>query len=49
MLPRGPIANMAGLIEENGGIIIPCDFETDLIDAMSQRIDGMPESCFLSI
>lgn len=49
MLPRGPIANMTELIEENGGIIIPCDFETDLIDAMSQRIDGMPVLFFVNI
>ena len=49
MLPRGPIANMAGLIEENGGIIIPCDFERDLIDAMSQRIDGMPVLFFVNM
>lgn len=35
MLPRGPIPNMVDLIEENGGIVIPCDFQTDLIDAMS--------------
>lgn len=49
MLPRGPIVNMVDLIEENGGIVIPCDFETDLIDAMSQRIDGMPVLFFVNI
>jgi hypothetical protein len=41
MLPRGPVANITELIERNGGIAIPCDFETELIDSMSQRIDGM--------
>ena len=35
MLPRGPIANMVELIESTGGIVIPCDFGTDLLDAMS--------------
>jgi Zn-dependent peptidase ImmA (M78 family)/transcriptional regulator with XRE-family HTH domain len=48
MVPRGPIVNMLDLIEENGGIVIPCDFETDLLDAMSQRIDGMPVLFFVN-
>ncbi len=49
MLPSGPIANMIELLEENGGIVIPCDFGTDLLDAMSQRIDGMPILFFVNI
>jgi Zn-dependent peptidase ImmA (M78 family)/DNA-binding XRE family transcriptional regulator len=49
MLPSGPIANMVDLIEENGGIVIPCDFGTDLLDAMSQRIDGMPVLFFINV
>jgi Zn-dependent peptidase ImmA (M78 family) len=49
MLPRGPVSNLMELIEENGGIVIPCDFQTDLIDAMSQRIDGMPVLFFVNI
>jgi Zn-dependent peptidase ImmA (M78 family)/DNA-binding XRE family transcriptional regulator len=49
MLPRGPIVNMVDLIEENGGLVIPCDFETDLLDAMSQRIDGMPVLFFVNV
>lgn len=49
MLPRGPVVNMVELIEEKGGIVIPCDFQTDLIDAMSQRIDGMPVLFFVNI
>lgn len=47
-VPRGPIENMVDLIERNGGIVIPCDFGTDLIDAMSQRIDGMPVLFFIN-
>ena len=35
MVPRGPVDNMVDLLEANGGIIIHCDFGTDLIDAMS--------------
>lgn len=48
MLPKGPIANMVELLESNGGIVIPCDFGTDLLDAMSQRIDGMPVLFFVN-
>jgi Zn-dependent peptidase ImmA (M78 family)/DNA-binding XRE family transcriptional regulator len=49
MLPSGPVANMVELLEENGGIVIPCDFKTDLLDAMSQRIDGMPILFFVNM
>lgn len=49
MLPRGPIQNMVDLLEANGGIVIPCNFGTDLIDAMSQRIDGYPVLFFVNI
>lgn len=48
MLPNGPVENMVELIEENGGIVIPCDFGNDLIDAMSQRIDGLPVLFFVN-
>jgi Zn-dependent peptidase ImmA (M78 family)/transcriptional regulator with XRE-family HTH domain len=49
MVPDGPIENMAALLEDNGGIVIPCDFGTDLIDAMSQRIDGLPVLFFVNM
>jgi Zn-dependent peptidase ImmA (M78 family)/transcriptional regulator with XRE-family HTH domain len=49
MLPSGPIENVVNLIEEKGGIVIPCDFGTDLLDAMSQRIDGLPVLFFTNI
>lgn len=49
MLPAGPIENMVELVEENGGIVIPCDFGTDLIDAMSQRVDGLPVLFFINM
>ena len=49
MLPTGPIPNMVELLENNGGIVIPCDFGTDLIDAMSQRIDGLPVLFFVNV
>jgi Zn-dependent peptidase ImmA (M78 family)/transcriptional regulator with XRE-family HTH domain len=49
MLPAGPIPNMVELLEESGAILIPCDFGTDLLDAMSQRIDGMPVLIFINV
>lgn len=49
MLPTGPVPNMIGLLEDNGGIVIPCNFGTDLIDAMSQRIDGLPVLFFVNV
>jgi Zn-dependent peptidase ImmA (M78 family) len=49
MMPRGPVENMMELLEENGGIVIPCDFGTNLLDAMSQRIDGMPVLFFVNM
>jgi Zn-dependent peptidase ImmA (M78 family)/DNA-binding XRE family transcriptional regulator len=49
MLPKGPIPNMVELLESKGGIVIPCDFGTDLLDTMSQRIDGMPILFFVNV
>jgi Zn-dependent peptidase ImmA (M78 family)/transcriptional regulator with XRE-family HTH domain len=49
MLPRGPIPSMVELIEFAGGIVVPCDFGTDHLDAMSQRIDGMPVLFFINM
>ena len=49
MLPNGPIPNMVELLEANGGLVVPCDFGTDLIDAMSQRIEGLPVLFFVNV
>jgi len=49
MLPRGPVQNVVELLEDNGAIVIPCDFGTDLLDALSQRIDGMPVLVYVNI
>lgn len=49
MLPDGPIPNMVDLLEERGGIVVPCDFGTELIDAISQRIDGLPVLFFVNV
>lgn len=47
-VPNGPIDNMIELVERNGGVVIPCEFGTGLLDAMSQRIDGMPVVFFIN-
>jgi len=49
MLPDGPIENVTALIEDHGGIVIPCNFDSDLIDAVSQRIDGLPVLFFVNM
>ena len=48
-VPSGPIDNMVDLLESRGAVVIPCDFGTDLLDAMSQRIDGMPVLFFVNM
>ncbi|WP_084698244.1 XRE family transcriptional regulator [Muricoccus aerilatus] len=49
MLPDGPIDNVTDLLEEHGGIVVPCNFDSDLIDAVSQRIDGFPVLFFVNM
>lgn len=48
MLPNGPIENLVKTIEDAGGIVVPIDFGTDLLDAMSQRLDGLPVLFFVN-
>lgn len=49
MLPKGPIESMVDVVEGAGGIVVPCDFGSDLIDAISQRVDGMPVLFFVNM
>lgn len=49
MVPDGPVDNVIELLEDNGGVVIQCNFESDLIDAVSQRIDGMPVLFFVNM
>jgi Zn-dependent peptidase ImmA (M78 family)/transcriptional regulator with XRE-family HTH domain len=49
MLPSGPVQSMMDSLEANGAIIVPCNFGTDLLDAMSQRIDGLPSLIFVNV
>nr|USU33805.1 XRE family transcriptional regulator [Methylobacterium sp. OTU13CASTA1] len=42
MLPRGPIHNLTSVIEDAGGIVVPCKFGTALLDGISFRSAGLP-------
>ncbi|HEY4311354.1 MAG TPA: XRE family transcriptional regulator [Pirellulales bacterium] len=46
-LPRGPIKNLANIVEAAGGIIFDVNLNTPKIDAVSQRAVGMPPIFFL--
>ncbi len=48
-VPSGPILNVVSLIENAGGIIIPCDIETNKIDALSRWIPGFPPIFFINL
>ena len=48
VLPKGPIQNVTKAIEDAGGIIIKCDFDTRKIDAISQWITGLPPLFFVN-
>jgi Zn-dependent peptidase ImmA (M78 family)/DNA-binding XRE family transcriptional regulator len=47
-LPTGPILNVISVIENAGGIVIPCSIETNKIDALSRWIPGMPPLFFIN-
>ncbi len=49
MLPRGPVADVAKVIEDSGVLIVPFDFGSDLIDAFCQHgLDRVPPLIFLN-
>lgn len=47
-LPAGPVKNLAGAVEDAGGIVIRCDFGTRLVDAISRWVPGLPPLFFLN-
>lgn len=48
-LPRGPVRNIASIIERSGVIILPFNFGTDLIDGFCQSsYGGLPPVIFLN-
>ena len=46
-LPRGPIKDLTRVIEDAGGIVVPCDFGSPLLDAMSRYVPGLPRVFFV--
>jgi Zn-dependent peptidase ImmA (M78 family)/transcriptional regulator with XRE-family HTH domain len=48
MLPRGPIENLVELVEAAGGIVILCRFDTNLLDGISFRSEGLPPLFFMN-
>lgn len=49
LLPRGPVADVAKVLEDAGVLIVPFDFGTELIDAFCQHAaDGLPPLIFLN-
>ncbi len=47
-LPLGPIKNLVSVIEEAGGIVLRCDFDTTKIDAISQWVPGFAPIFFIN-
>lgn len=45
-MPPGPIRNVTQMIEDAGGVIIPHDFQTQSVDAVSQWMPGLPPLIF---
>jgi Zn-dependent peptidase ImmA (M78 family)/DNA-binding XRE family transcriptional regulator len=48
MLPRGPIQNLVELIEAAGGIVVLCRFNTNHLDGISFRSEGLPPLFFMN-
>jgi len=45
-IPKGPVASMAKVIEDAGGILIRTNFDTRLLDAVSRPLPNMPPLFF---
>lgn len=48
MVPRGPIDSVTRLIEDAGGIVVISSFETNLLDGISFRSEGLPPLFFMN-
>jgi Zn-dependent peptidase ImmA (M78 family) len=47
-LPLGPVSNVVAAIERAGGLVLPLEFGTTLLDAVSQWPPGGPPMIFVS-
>ena len=49
MLPRGPIDNLTEVVERSGAVVVQIEFGTDLLDALSFRLPGLPPLIFMNV
>ena len=47
-LPKGPIRDLTEVVEDAGAIVVPLDFGTDLVDAVSWWIPRRPPMIFMN-
>ncbi len=47
-LPRGPVQNLTETLEQAGVVIVPFDFETTRVDAISRWVPGLPPLMFVN-
>ncbi len=47
-LPRGPVGNLTETLEQAGVVIVPFDFETNRVDAISRWVPGLPPLMFVN-
>ena len=47
-VPRGPIANLTQTMEDMGIIIVPCEFGTRKVDAISRWVGSLPPMIFVN-
>lgn len=48
LVPRGPIDDLTALVERAGVIVVQMDYGTNLLDALSFRLPGMPPLIFIN-
>jgi len=48
-LPDGPIRNATDIVERAGAVVIPCQFETEQVDGISQWLPGLPAMFFINL
>jgi Zn-dependent peptidase ImmA (M78 family) len=46
--PRGPVESVTELIEDAGAFVIQIGFKTNLLDALSFRLPGLPPLIFMN-
>lgn len=47
-VPTGPIRNVTEMVEDAGGMVVPHDFGTQLVDAVSQWVPELPPLLFVN-